>query len=169
MSQKLFAIITLMALSACSQQPSQPQQSQTYAINQKGLEFLVEIQKRNFAKAADYCTQQSATVKQAFTNYINNYRQGTANALQKIGPQEGLNLAPEEKEMATFMALQDLQGEDMLKNVKANPSAGCAKIMGIFTAMTVQAAERQMHAHFAEYTAKRRAFCSKQPKPANCP
>ncbi|HMW47441.1 MAG TPA: hypothetical protein PKC70_04015, partial [Cellvibrionaceae bacterium] len=95
--------------------------------------------------------------------------QGTAIALQKIGPQEGLNLAPDEKEMPTFMALQDLQGEDMLKNVKANPSAGCAKIMGIFTAMTVQAAERQMHTHFAEYTARRREFCSKQPKPANCP
>ncbi len=169
MPQKLFAVIALTALSACSQNPSQTQQAQMSAVNQKGLEFLVEIQMRNFAKSADYCAQHSGAFKPAFTGYINNYRQGTAIALQKIGPQEGLNLAPDEKEMGTFMVLQDLQGEDMLKNVKANPSAACAKIMGVFTAMTVKTAEQQMHTHFAEYTAKRRVFCSKQPKPANCP
>lgn len=168
MPKKLYALITLMALSACSQQPSQPDKSQAPTVNQKGLEFLVDVQTRNFAKSANYCAQQSPAFKSAFTAYINNYRQGTATALQKIGPQEGLNLAPEEKHMATFLALQDLQGEDMLKIVKTNPAQGCAKIMGVFSAMTVQAAEQQMYSHFAEYTAKRKAYCSKQPKPANC-
>lgn len=168
MPKNLYTLIALMALSACSQQPYQTENPQAATATQKGLEFLVDVQKRNFARSADYCAQQSPSFKSAFSAYINNYRQGTATALQKIGPQEGLNLAPDEKDMTTFMALQDLQGEDMLANVKANPTAGCAKIMGAFTAMTVQAAEQQMYTHFADYKAKREAYCNKQPKPQNC-
>jgi hypothetical protein len=168
MPKNLYTLISLVALFACSQQPRQPEKSQSPAVNPKGLDFLVAIQTRNFAKSADYCAQQSPSFKQAFATYINNYRLGTSAALQKIGPQEGLNLEPEEKDMSTFLALQDIQGDDMLASIKPNPAQGCAKIMGIFSAMSVHAAEQQMYSHFAEYTAKRKAYCSKQPKPANC-
>lgn len=169
MRKQLSAIITLAALTACSQQPSQLEKPQAPEVNQQGLDFLVAIQARNYAKSAEFCGQQAPAIKQAYTTFLNNYRQGTSTALHKIGPQAGLNLAPDEKDAATFLALQDLQGEDMLKSIKTNPTQGCAKIMSIFTGMSMSVAEQQMLSHYAEYTAKRKAYCSKQPTPANCP
>lgn len=168
MGEKISAVIASFVLAGCAGQRPQPEDPSLLTPQARVLEFLVDIQERNFRKSVVFCDDHNAKVNAAFSHYLQQYRQGTRSGLEKVGQKESLNLIPGEGETKTFLDMQDRQGDNLLQRISTSPDHGCGKLLSIFSALSAEDAENQLLVIYAAYLDDRKKYCSKIPRPDGC-
>ncbi len=169
MVRPITVLTILVLISGCAGPKTQPENATSPVAKNDVLEFLIDVQERNFRKSVQFCQNRKPEMEFAFAQYLNQYRQGAQVALRQIGQQESLNLLPGDSEIEHFLALQDRQGEATLQRVITNPTYGCGKLFTIFSVFTAEDAEKKLLSNYVSYLEKRRKYCSKVPVPNGCP
>lgn len=169
MIKKITLLIIALLISGCAGHKNQVENSPSPVVTNEVLEFLIDIQERNFRKSVEFCQTRKPEMESAFADYLKQYHQGAQLALLQIGRRESVNMMPKSEEIEHFQAVQDKQGELTLQRVLTNPTYGCGKLFTIFSVFTAEDAESQLLSNYASYLEKRREYCSKVPAPDGCP
>lgn len=169
MIKKITVLAAFLLVSGCATQKPQVADGAHTVEHHEILEFLIDIQERNFRKSVETCQSRKPQMESAFAQYLTQYRQGAQLALRQIGRRESLNLLPDDREIESFLELQDRQGEDTFQRVSANPAYGCGKLFTIFSVFMTEDAESQLLSNYASYLERRREYCRKVPVPEGCP
>lgn len=169
MIKNITVLAALLLFSGCATQKAQVEDDAPSVEQDETLEFLIDVQERNFRKSVEFCQSRKPQMESVFAEYLKQYSQGAQAALRQIGRRESQNLLPDERELESFLALQDRQGEDAFQRALANPAYVCGKLFTIFSVFMAEDAESQLLANYASYLERRREYCSKVPTPAGCP
>lgn len=168
MIKKITVLAALLLISGCAAQKAQVEDDTPSVEQVETLEFLIDVQERNFRKSVEFCQSRKPRMESAFAEYLKQYRQGALLALRQIGRRESLNLLPDDREIESFLALQDRQGEDTLQRASANPAYVCGKLFTIFSVFMAEDAETQLLSNYAAYLERRNEYCRKVPVPEGC-
>lgn len=169
MIKKITVLAALLLISGCAAQKAQVEDDAPSVEQDETLEFLIDVQERNFRKSVEFCQSLKPQMEPVFAEYLMKYRQGAQLALRQIGRRESQNLLPDDREIEAFLSLQDRQGEDTFQRASGDPAYVCGKLFTIFSVFMAEDAESQLLANYATYLERRKEYCRKVPVPEGCP